>query len=282
MAERKEYMKITFLSDNKTEKAECNAEWGLSILIESMGRKVLFDLGASSMFADNAKALGADLKDVSAVVISHGHYDHTGGAEAFCEINHEAPIYIHKEAVGESYGLGRNGKIDGVDCGVLWSGDFKRKVSPRLVLTEGVVKINENMTLVGNIPLLEEYPMTEKFFRRSGTEWVEDRMDHEQFLVVEEERGIYVFSGCSHKGVMSVTARVKELFEGKRILGFIAGMHLYPLSEKKQEKIAEAICGLGIEMVFPVHCTGMKAIIMFKERLGENCVIASAGKSYEL
>lgn len=274
-------MKITFLSDNKTEKACCNAEWGLSILIESLGRKALFDVGASPMFAENAKALGIDLKDVSAVAVSHGHYDHTGGMEAFCDVNKEAPIYIHKDAIGESHAMRKNGYIDDTDCGVLWSEGFRKRIKPRLILTEGVTKMNDNMTLVGNIPLLGEYPMTEKFFRREKDGWRLDPMDHEQFLVVEEERDIYVISGCSHKGVMSIIARVKGLFSDKRVLGFIAGMHLYPLPLDEQEKIVDSVCALGIERVFPVHCTGMEAIMMFRERLGEKCVAASVGESYD-
>jgi len=276
-------MKITFLSDNKTEKAACTAEWGLSILIESKGRQVLLDTGASHIFADNAKALGIDLKKVSAVVVSHGHYDHTEGMKAFCQVNSDAPIYIHKDAIGESYALDENGEMENVDYGIRWSDSFKNEIKSRLVLTEGVTKINAGMTVVGDIPLLEEYPMTEKFFRRTGEgqTWQQDPMNHEQFLVVEEEKGIYVLSGCSHKGVMSIIARVKELFPDKKIVGFIAGMHLYPLPLEEQKKIVESICSLGIEWIFPVHCTGMEAIVMFKEILGEKCVIASAGESYD-
>jgi len=78
-------MKITFLSDNKTEKAACIAEWGLSILIESKGHKVLLDVGSSGIFARNAKALGIDLSDVEAVAISHGHFDHCGALKAIKE-----------------------------------------------------------------------------------------------------------------------------------------------------------------------------------------------------
>ena len=97
-------MKITFLSDNKTENSLCMAEWGLSVLIELKGRKLLFDVGASSLFADNARNLGIDLSSVDAVIISHGHYDHTEGMETFCRINKKAPIYIHKNAVSPAYG----------------------------------------------------------------------------------------------------------------------------------------------------------------------------------
>lgn len=274
-------MKITFLSDNKTENAACTAEWGLSILVESKGRKLLFDVGASGMFADNAAALGIDLREVFAAAVSHGHYDHTDGMETFCSINHDAPIYIHKEALEEEYAYGDDGEVEDINYGIRWSEDFKKQVMPRLILTEGVTEINENMTLVGNIPLLSEYPMTEAFLRKREDGWVSDPMDHEQFLVVEEERGIHIISGCSHKGVMSIISRARELFSGKQILSFIGGMHLYPLPKEEQKKIVDSICDLGVEWVFPVHCTGMEAIIMFRERLGDRCVIASSGESYD-
>ncbi len=275
-------MKITFLSDNKTEKSKCLAEWGLSILVESKGHKLLFDVGASPIFARNAKKLGVELTDVEYVAISHGHYDHTDGMEAFCDINQKASIYIHKDAIDEDYALYDDGSIEDVNYGIRWSEEFKNAVKPRLILTEGVTKINDNMTLVGNVPLLKEYPMTEKFFRRNlDGSFRDDPMDHEQFLVVEEDEGIYVISGCSHKGVMSIIARVKDLFPNQRILGFIAGMHLYPLSVSEQKKVVDTICNLNLDCVFPVHCTGMESIIMFKERLGDKCIIASAGESYD-
>ena len=58
-------------------------------------------------------------------------------------------------------------------------------------------------------------------------------------------------------------------------------MHLYPLSVSEQKKVVDTICNLNLDCVFPVHCTGMESIIMFKERLGDKCIIASAGESYD-
>lgn len=277
-------MKITFLSDNKTETASCTAEWGLSILIESNENKVLFDVGASSLFAENAKKLGVDLTDVEAVAISHGHYDHTEGMESFCEINKLALIYIHKEAISPAFGTAADGHIEDYNCGIRWTPEFVDKIKNRTVFTENAVKINDNMILVGNITPLKEYPMTEKFYRPSPTneeKYLYDHMEHEQFLVVKEEKGIYIFSGCSHTGMMATIKRARELFPGEKIIALIAGMHLYPLNDDKKREVVDAICNLGIDTIFPVHCTGMEAILMFKQRLGKKCVIASAGESYE-
>ena len=275
-------MKITFLSDNKTENSLCMAEWGLSVMIESQNHKVLFDVGASSLFLENAKNLKLPIDDVEAVVISHGHYDHTEGMEAFCDSNKDAKIFIHKNAIAKSYGTDEKGRIESYNCGIRWSDDFVKSIYDRIVFTENIVSLNDNMTIIGNIEPLKEYPMAETFYRPNHEgRLVPDSMDHEQILVVKEDGGLYVFSGCSHTGMMAIISRVREVFPQERILGIIAGMHLYPLNSSQRRAVVDTICDLGVKRIFPVHCTGMGAILMFREKLGENCVIASAGESYE-
>lgn len=275
-------MKITFLSDNKTENSLCMAEWGLSVLIESNGHKVLLDVGASPLFSENAKNLKLPIDDVEAVVISHGHYDHTEGMESFCNINKDAKIFIHRNAISKAYGTDKDGNVESYNCGIRWSDDFVKSISDRIIFTENVVALNDNMTIIGNIEPLKEYPMTETFYRPTHEgRLVPDSMDHEQILVVREDGGLYIFSGCSHTGMMAIISRVREVFPQERILGITAGMHLYPLNSNQRRAIVDAICDLGVEKIFPVHCTGIDAILMFKERLGKNCVIASAGESYE-
>ncbi|MCI8609057.1 MAG: MBL fold metallo-hydrolase [Firmicutes bacterium] len=278
-------MKFRFLVDNKTENPRCMAEWGLSILIESRGKKILMDTGASPLFAENAKAMGVDLSEVDALVISHGHYDHTEGAPAFIELNEKAPIYLHEKALGLTFGE-TGGIIDEEDCGIRWSREFLEQMDFRLALTQGMQAITDNITLIGNIPDFDGYPSTERFWRavtddNGERRYVQDRMEHEQFLVVEEEKGLYIFSGCSHRGVVPTIKYTQQLFPGKRIAGLIAGMHLYPVSPAKRAEIVEEIARLDMDCVFPVHCTGMEAILKFKMLLKDKCIVASAGDVYE-
>ena len=282
-------MKFTFLVDNKTEDTRCRAEWGLSILIETKGNKILLDTGASSLFAENAAKMGIDLKTIDALVISHGHYDHTEGVPAFSEINRTAPIYLHKEALFETYGE-TNGKIEAVTCGIRWSESFRREIQPRICFTEGVYKLYENVTLVGNIPDMEGFIPTETFYKKVHTKqsdggisvsYEKDYMRHEQALIVEEDQGLYLFSGCSHRGVVPTVDYVRRLFPGKRISALIAGMHLYPVSKEERKQIVKEITAIDLDTVFPVHCTGTEGILMLKECLGDRCIIASAGDSYE-
>lgn len=279
-------MKFQFLVDNKTENSRCMAEWGLSVLIETRGKKILLDTGLTDLYKDNAAALGADLSDVDALVISHGHFDHTGGVPSFVELNETAPVYLHKDGLYEAYGE-TDGVVETEACSIRWNEAEMEAVWPRLQFTSGVVQLFDHVTLIGDIPDLEGYPATEQFWRRmekedGSSQLILDTMSHEQILVVEEDAGLYIFSGCSHRGVVPTLRHVQSLMPGKRIAGLIAGMHLYPASAEMRKKIVEEIAALDMDVVFPVHCTGMDAILQMKALMGGKCVVACAGDKYEL
>ena len=279
-------MKFQFLLDNKTENSKCMAEWGLSVLIESAEKKILLDTGLTDLYKDNAEALGVDLTDVDALVISHGHFDHTGGVPSFVKINRKAPVYLHRDALYVSYGE-TDGEVETEACSIRWNEDEMEAVWPRIQFTGGMVKLYDNVTLIGDIPDLEGYPATEQFWRRlekedGSFELIPDTMSHEQVIVVEEEAGLYIFSGCSHRGVVPTLRHVQSLMPGKRIAGLIAGMHLYPASPEMRRKIVEEIAQLDMDVVLPVHCTGMDAILQMKALMGDKCVVACAGDKYEL
>ncbi|MCQ2547804.1 MAG: MBL fold metallo-hydrolase [Clostridia bacterium] len=274
-------MKLTVLMDNKTENLWCRAEWGLSLLIETAGSKYLFDTGASSLSLDNAEKLGIDLSDVKACVLSHGHYDHTNGVEAFLEVNDKAPIYIHREGIHQFRGE-EDGVIDDFNCGIMWSEAFIEKLKPRLVLTDHVVKLADNICLVGDIENLPGKKATEKFYKFEDGKLSIDPMNHEQFMVVEEEEGIHIITGCGHKGAETIIVRAKELFPDRKIISFTGGMHTYMLKEKERNELACSLKELGVSKVIPLHCTGMNMIMTFKEHFGDDAIIACTGDAFDL
>lgn len=284
-------MKITFLSENKTYNPGCMAEHGLSLYIEAAGKIILFDTGASDVFAKNAEFLNIDLKRVEHTIISHGHYDHTEGLPFFCSINSNADIYIHKDAFEETYGT-ENGILDKEPCGILWDRNIKDDIMKRATLTDGIFKISEDIVISGTIPNIKEKKTTEKFYikkvsQNGDIELQEDEMNHEQFLIIRDRntegasRGIYVFSGCSHKGVIPVIRYAKQIFPGERMLGLIAGMHLYSVDQSVRWEVVNEILEENIEMVMPVHCTGINAICDLKQAMGDRCIVANAGDTYE-
>lgn len=273
-------MKFRFLAENKTESPLCTAEHGLSIYIETHGYKLLFDTGASKMFADNAKQLDIDLSRIEALIISHGHYDHTGGVPVFCQQNAKASIYMHKDGFRESYGL-KGDDMEKQSCGIRWTEQERNVIKPRIHLTDRLLWISDDIVVSGYIPNQGDGILREKFYvKNSNGTFEEDSMSHEQILVVREVKGIYVFSGCSHKGIIPAIEYAKEIFPGEQIAGLIGGMHLYSADEKTRAAVIEQVRNYDIDMIVPVHCTGMEAICALKSALGSQCIIASAGAGY--
>ena len=275
-------LEFTILSENRTEHLDCKGEFGLSIAIKYNENHILFDLGFSDIYLENAKALGIDVSKADAVVFSHGHNDHTEGMRSFVRENEKAKVYVHKNAFVKTYGM-EDGVLDEEPSGISWE---KEEFIDRLVLSEGHYEIFKGAHVIGDIPKVKEYAPAEYFFSidEEGNRILDD-MSHEQILVLEEEEGLYVFSGCSHTGIVSIIEYVKELFPGKDIAGLIAGMHLYPATAKLREKVCKRISDENIPLVVPVHCTGMLAILMLREMMGEKCrpmCVGDSFKNYEL
>lgn len=270
-------MKFQFLVENKTDNPGVMAEHGLSIYIEADGKKILFDAGATELVVENAKTLGIDLADIDLAVVSHGHYDHTGGFPAFCRRNEKAPIYIHKNAFRRSFGL-VDGKPEKELSAIRWSEAELEELQNRLVFTDGPQWITENICITGTVPLAEGFEPTENFYYYNDAgQMVTDDMSHEQCLVIRQEDGLYIFSGCSHRGVISALNACKAMFPGERVAVLAAGMHLYSASDEDRASVMDQVIAEDLDMVMPVHCTGIRAICDLKTALGEKCVIATAG-----
>lgn len=280
-------MKIVFLSENKTNKSDFLAEHGLSIYIETQEMKILFDAGASELFIKNAENLNVDLEKIDNLIISHGHYDHTQGVPSFCEMNENAKIYLHEDLFTPAYSI-ENGKLEEKNCGIRWSISQLDRIKERFILTKGVTKLTDNIVISGTIPLSANFKPTEKFYRKKKNGNLEvDPMEHEQFLIIRNteegiSKGIYIFSGCSHRGIIPCINYARELFPGEKISGLIAGMHLYNSNKEVRNEIITQLMAEDIGFVIPVHCTGIDAICDIKILFGDKCIVAGAGDTYEL
>lgn len=278
-------MKFRFLIENKTERRDIVAEHGLSIYIEAQGKRILFDAGATNLFAANAANMGIDLGAVDFAVVSHGHYDHTGGFPMFHKINAVAPIYIHRNALRVSYGteggpLGEGGVLDKEPCSISWTDQELKELAEQLMFTDGPVQVSENIKITGTIPYDEGFSPTDYFYHYEGDALVPDDMSHEQCLVIREPEGLYIFSGCSHRGAISALKAGKSMFPGEKVAAFIAGMHLYSAKPADRARVVDEIVAENVETVMPVHCTGIDAICELKLRLGDRCKVATAGDEF--
>ena len=186
-------MKITALTENT---AACGlpVEHGLSLFIEQDGRALLFDMGQTDLFAQNAARLGVDLAAVDIAVLSHGHYDHGGGLRRFLELNQKAPVYISRHAFEPHF----NGeRYIGLDVSL--------RDSDRLIFTDGVTKIADGITLYScsdreKVLDLGSFGLNMK----QDGKLVPDDFRHEHYLLLEENGKRVLISGCSHRGIINI------------------------------------------------------------------------------
>jgi len=233
-------MKITSLLENTTERKDMRVEHGLSLYIETESRVILFDMGQTDMFYENATALGIDLSKVDAAILSHGHYDHGGGLRKFLELNSRAPVYIHKDAFLPHY----NGteKYIGLDTAL--------KDHPQIIFTDGECRITESLTLFTCNEKEKMYPTVPSgLTEMEGGVLVPDSFRHEQYLLIEENGKRVLISGCSHKGATDIA-------EWFRPDVFIGGFHYSKVPPGEALKNAAKTLATYPTTFYTCHCTG--------------------------
>ena len=270
-------LKMTVLIDNIA-KEPLLAEWGLSILIEADGLKILLDTGESGQFVQNAAMLQADLAEVDVGVLSHAHYDHADGMEAFFSCNDHAEFLLRDSCQENCFGIKEgNLRYNGIRKGTL------SRFADRIHFVSGVLQLHEGIWLVPH-RAADYSPIA----RRNDLYVIEDgccRPDafaHEQSLVIETEKGLVIFNSCSHTGVKNSLADVREMLSDRRVYAYVGGLHLYKLTDAELSALADGLAVSGITQILTGHCTGEHAYSFLRQRLGEQIRQISAGFSCDL
>lgn len=270
-------MKWTVLVENTVQKRGILAEHGLSVLVETADRRILFDAGQTDVFLKNALLLKLSLDDLDGVVLSHGHYDHGGGLEYLSALKMDADlsvptVYVGAGAFSEKFSKEKDGSFRniGISKGLTETLQVEE--------TEGMKEIFTDVFLVSRIPKGADFEgVSPVFYRTQEEQLIPDDMQDEQVLVIRDGGKIHVIAGCCHMGFVSCLRYVREKFPEEAFGTVLAGMHLRSASQQRLNATIEAVRELNIERLIPVHCTGMMAIAQMKLALGERCRTVSAG-----
>jgi len=258
-------MIVRVLMENAAENPLLAAEHGLSLYIETDHHKILFDAGQSGAFADNAMRMGVDLSAVDLCVLSHGHYDHSGGLARFLEVNDHAPVYVHERAFEAHHNA--SGKYIGVDPILA--------AHPRIVRVGDRFEIDSSLTLCTCNDRIDGVPASARGMTvcENGVHMQDDFL-HEQYLVISEGGKRTVISGCSHKGILNI---VRWLSPDVLIGGFHF-MKLDPAGEDAAYLSVAAEALLAQPCVYYTgHCTGDAAFAFLKARMGSRLHDLHAG-----
>lgn len=278
-------MKVTVLIEN-TSNSELRCEHGLSLLIEFNGKKYLLDTGSSAAFLDNAKMLDISLDDVHACVLSHGHYDHSGGFYSYLNENNAVRVYAMESAIDSYYSS---------SCGMHEIGIPKPIIDTHLNRFEFINSTHLPDKGVYLIPHssddLASIGRKAGLFKKCGNEYLPDDFTHELSLVFDADKGLVIFNSCSHAGIINIINEVSTSLPGKNIYAFIGGLHMdgragekrfCTFSEAEIKAIVNKLKEAGLEFLYTGHCTGNEGFSLLQKYLDDKIIRLTSGMRIEI
>lgn len=273
-------MRIINLIENTEGADGCAFAHGLSFYVETGKHKLLLDLGPSEETIQNAGALGIDLSSVDTIILSHGHYDHSGGIIPFTKINDKAIIYMQETATDDYYADdGEDGPERFRYIGI----DRKIAKLPQVRFLRGDAVIDDELELFVIRHRNRELPFTNRrLLVRTGADYRQDEFEHEHFLVIHREGKSILLSGCAHNGILSILDEYVDRY-GKAPDLVVSGFHLMKKTDYRDseileiERIADELRKYPTRFV-TCHCTGTIAYDVMKKIMGDRLEYVHSGE----
>jgi 7,8-dihydropterin-6-yl-methyl-4-(beta-D-ribofuranosyl)aminobenzene 5'-phosphate synthase len=276
---RMKMMKLSTLLDNKQHQKQLLCEHGLSFLLQTDALNILFDVGQSDKFIVNAHKLGIDLTEVDYVVLSHGHYDHTGGLIDFFKLNSKAKVIIHNKAFKERFS--RSSAMV-KENGIPWRQQYEQ-YAQRFILINDDYQLADGIWVLSDIQAQTGFNVVnERLVVKEGEYYVPDTFDDELILVAALNDRPMVICGCAHTGIVNILHQVKERLQYDAFSIVAGGLHLNGAKDQQIEHIISGLTPFKVERWALNHCTGDRAFELFKKAYPEQVYSAGGGMVFDL
>lgn len=260
-------LKITTLIENSQgEHLGLKTEHGISFFIETDDAGILFDVGETGDFIYNAQRLNIDLSKVDTVVLSHGHYDHTGGLMAFAALNKKFSLFVGSGFFDEKYGY-RNNSYEYLGNNFTEADLEAADIDCKTVNTRKLEIAKDVYILTDFIRNNDDEVINPRFVLKKGNKFIADPFTDEVLIAVDTPKGIVVLVGCSHPGIKNMLDTVSAEFD-KPLYAVLGGTHLV---ESHGESLEKSIKYLGcddISIVGVSHCTGAEGMNRLESQSG--------------
>ncbi|MEM3731587.1 MAG: MBL fold metallo-hydrolase [Candidatus Bathyarchaeia archaeon] len=250
------------------------AKHGFSIFVEAMVDdtcvNILMDTGSSpEALLNNVDVMGVNLRELDAILISHGHYDHMNGLiSALKGAGKQIPVFIHPKAFNPKFSLKHKLKF----IGSALNTSKIEEAGGIPILSCSPIKIAEGIISTGEIERVTSYEKTVGFYSVEEGHFVEDPLMDDQALIIElKENGLIVVTGCAHAGIVNTVLHAQKLADKKEVHAVLGGFHLINAAKERIKMTVNDLSKLSIDFLGPCHCTGKKAIKAFKEAFGDKC-----------
>ena len=257
------------------------AEHGLSFLIEYQGHSILFDTGQGISLINNAKILGIDLEQIETVVLSHGHFDHTGGLEKLIQVKQSPFTIIAHPTVFDPKYVFRNNTYFEIGCSV--KPQFLTEKGIQLKLSSESIEVIPGIMTTGEIPMKTEFESVEPMFYLSQNgQMVADTIIDDLAIAFDTPKGFVVIFGCAHRGPLNTLYHVSQLMGKKKCYAMMGGLHLIFADQQKLKVIIDELKQFDPEKIIIGHCTGFPATVALANAFGNKLIQNVVGHSINI
>ena len=271
-------LSLTVLMDNTVPgDQDLQGEAGLSFLLETAEKKILFDTGLSGLFLANAEKMGIGLQDLKYLVLSHGHIDHTGGLPALARHldcvaprgnKPGIPLVAHPRCFWQK---DKDGRLNG-SCMT----EEEARGQFIVTLSDKPVWITDDLVFLGEVPRNFPFEQTDpgkRLIRHPDGSWEPDRLLDDSALAFRSREGLVIITGCSHAGICNITEYAREACGESRVAGIIGGLHLISPGMRRLKMTGEYLQKLQVPALCASHCTSLAA----KLGLAKYCPVQEVG-----
>ncbi|MFW6153586.1 MAG: MBL fold metallo-hydrolase [Planctomycetota bacterium] len=269
-------LRVTLLVENTAGRRGLLGEHGLALWIERGDTHILFDTGQGEVLLHNASQLDIDLATADAIVLSHGHYDHTGGlAGALETLGRTIPLYAHPAAFEPKYA--RNPDGTGRAIGIPAADARAANDLADLRWVDRPTEIGGGITLTGPVPRTTDFEDTGGAFFTDAACTTGDPLTDDQAAFVDTPAGTVALLGCAHAGVINTLRTIRRLTGGRPIHAVLGGMHLLNASPERMDRTIAELDLLDIPRLLPCHCTGPAAVARLRREWPDRCEACPTG-----
>jgi len=256
-------------------------EHGFACLVETEGGNYLFDTGQGFGIVSNALTLKKDLGGIAAVMLSHGHYDHTGGLPAVLKLRGPVDVYAHPDLFLERISS-RQGQKRFI--GIPYNRHYLEFLGARFQLGAEIREVGPGVFLTGEIPrrtAFEKGDADMTALLPDGQTLHPDPIRDDLSLIVDTDKGLVLVLGCAHAGLINIIDYTLETMGRDRIYAVLGGTHLGFTGDEQFEQTLAAIERYRIERIGVSHCTGPARAALLHARYPHKFFFGSVGAVLE-